>query len=129
MIENRPRDLRPGSRNRTKIDPGVLLGDPGASRTSPGMLGDVPGRYWDQPGIAKIVHFGTILGSKIDRKSARAPKTPVLDHFSDLSGLVMVQSLIFVRCVVDVSISRPSRNTAHGDEFEVLHVFESSYKN
>ena len=93
------------------------------------MLGGVPGRYRDQPGMAKIVHSGTIWGSKIDPKIARAPKTLVLDHFSDLSGPVMVQSLIFVRCVLDVSISRPSRNTAHGDEFEVLHVFESSYKN
>ena len=93
------------------------------------MLGAVPGRYRDQPGMAKIVHFGTIWESKIDLKSARAPKTKVLDHFSDLSGPVMLQSLIFVRCVLDVSISRPSRNTAHGDKFKVLHVFENSYKN
>jgi len=36
--ENRPRDLRPGRRNRTKIDPETLSGDPGASRTSRGTV-------------------------------------------------------------------------------------------
>ena len=91
------------------------------------MLGAVPGRYRDQPGTAKIVHFGTMWGSKIDPKSARATKTQVLDHFSDLSGSVMLQSLIFVRCVLDVSISRPSRNTAHGDKFEVWRISAHAY--
>ena len=52
-----------------------------------------------------------------------------LDPFSDMSGPVMAQSMVFVRNLVDVLICRPSRITAHGDEFEVLHVLAHAYAN
>ena len=52
-----------------------------------------------------------------------------LDPFADMSGPVMAQSTVFVRNLVDVLISRPSRNTAHGDNFEVLHVLAHAYEN
>ena len=52
-----------------------------------------------------------------------------LDPFSDMSGPVMAQSTVFVRNLVDLFISRPSRNTAHGDNFEVLHILAHAYEN
>ena len=116
--ENRSR--RHGNRSRSGAE--TFPGDPGAQSMSPGTLGGASGRSRDRPGAAKIVHVGTIRGSKIGPKRALAPKMLPLDPFSDMSGPVMAQSTVFVRNLVDVLISRPSRNTAHGDEFEVRHV-------